>query len=257
MFEKRQSDTIRLLTASNSLSADKIAISNRFQRTEKYFNVKYFSFETPIISALRNMPLKSIFFYPETLQTENFHEYQIPITLQNTRYFSFSDTEYTVLNEPLIPRKLIMDIICDTDSTVVQNNITRYTPTAHWYFPFYNLYPQRREVLSGKTATYTGNGIQYAIYFSLARLKQSDSVEVSVWRKGSESGFLVVSDYNNPAKIWYPQQTTSEPNEKGWQKLSTTFIITEKTPLKTFVWNSNYEKELIYFDDFHVRVWRE
>ncbi|MDR1951104.1 MAG: hypothetical protein LBP96_02605, partial [Bacteroidales bacterium] len=34
MFEKRQSDTIRLLTASNSLSAEKIAISNRFQRTE-------------------------------------------------------------------------------------------------------------------------------------------------------------------------------------------------------------------------------
>jgi hypothetical protein len=257
LFEKRQSNTIRLLIASDSVSAEKIALSDRLQQTEKYINTAHFAFETPLISALHNLEPKSIFFYPNAFEYKNNLGYQIPNYRKNTGYFSFSDTEYTVLSEPIIPRKLIFDVVCDTDSVKYAGKNSYYESSEDPKFRFHNVPIQVREVFSGKRSAYTGKNSQYAMTINLDFLQKADSVEISVWRKGSENGRLVVSDRQNPSAIWFSQQTTSEPDERGWQKLSSAFIVTHKTPLRSLVWNSNFKNETIFFDEFRIMVWRE
>jgi hypothetical protein len=253
-FEKRQANTIRLLNAANALPIEKMTLSACLQQTEKYINPTYLAFETALISALHHMPLKSIHFFSNDDQNL---ENKISDQYQNLRYFSFSEKFYTVLTEPLLPRKLMVDLICNTDSAAWWKEQSYYSSTEYPMLIFSGLHPQKKEVLSGQTATFTGKGVQYALNLFLSTIERNDSIEISVWRKGSDNGFLVVSDHKNPSKIWFTQQTVSEPNEKGWQKLSSTFIVTERTPLKTYVWNANYKNEVIFFDDFRVRIWRE
>ncbi|MCL2682842.1 MAG: hypothetical protein FWE63_05075 [Bacteroidales bacterium] len=220
-FEKRQEHTLRLLDASTAISAEKIAFSENLQVMEKYINSNYFAFETPIITALYNLPQKSIFFIPKGVNNFDNHGFD---RIPNPHYFRFSDQSYTFLEEPLIPRKLIVDTIFDVDS----------------------LY-------------YVGKKTQWGVNYHLGHMLQlGDSVEVSVWRKGSDYGHLVISDRKNPNDIFYIQQTVSEPNEDGWQKLLFAFTLNQnKYPLKAYGWNQNYKNENIFFKEFRVRIWRE
>ncbi|MDR0437732.1 MAG: hypothetical protein LBH22_05460 [Bacteroidales bacterium] len=220
-FEKRQEHTLRLLNASAAIPAEKIALSEDLQVTEKYINSKYLAFETPIITALHNLPQKSIFFIPKDV---NYFDDQVFNNVPNQRYFRFSDQSYTILEEPLIPRKLIVDTIFDIDSVY-----------------------------------YVGKKTQWSVNYYLGHmLELGDSVEVSVWRKGSDRGLLVISDRENPNDIFYIQQTVSEPDENGWQNLLFAFTLNQnKHPLKTYGWNQNYKNEDMFFKEFRVRIWRE
>ncbi|MCL2028183.1 MAG: hypothetical protein FWG79_06820 [Bacteroidales bacterium] len=107
------------------------------------------------------------------------------------------------------------------------------------------------------TSIVTGDGVQYALTRVL-RLQRGDSLYLSVLRKGSSFGDLVLSDdLPGNTKLWMQQQTVLEPDADGWQRLILTFIVPETERYRIYVRNENYKKERIYFDDFRIEIWRE
>jgi len=138
----------------------------------------------------------------------------------NTDYFQFSSLNYTVLHEPIIPRSL---------------------DTLFW----------------SDTVTILGDGRAFGLTVRY-RLQRDDSLSLSVLRKGSDSGHLVVSD-DIPAnhRIWTSEQHISEPNADGWQKLTLIFVADRAERHRFYIMNRNYTDERIYFKNFRVEVWRE
>ncbi len=157
-----------------------------------------------------------------------------------------------------MPRKLIADILYDFEN--VQHGTYNYRKIPNLpRIVFNNVYTQSQQVFSGNYSVFLGKENQYGVDLYLKKiLQRGDSVEISVWRKGSDDGHLIISDDKNPNVIWNREQTISEPDARGWQKLSFVFIHNQnKEPLKTYVMNTNYKKETIFFDDFRLQIWRE
>ncbi|MCL2413184.1 MAG: hypothetical protein FWC98_03495, partial [Bacteroidales bacterium] len=144
----------------------------------------------------------------------------IPNRAFNASYFYFSDANYIVQKEPFISRTL--------------------------YESF----------TSGMVAV-TGNGVQFALT-RWPELHRGDSVSLSVSRKGSDFGHLIISDnLRVNTRLWLTERDISEADTAGWQKLTTTFLI-EKTDIhRIYVMNRNYRNEQIYFKNFHIEIWRE
>ncbi|MDR2906712.1 MAG: hypothetical protein LBU91_01815 [Bacteroidales bacterium] len=222
-FEKRFADVQRLQEAAFAFPSEKIALAEHFQATYKYMDARFLPFETAVISGLYNLPPKSIWLYP-TDSAAPTEDKLTSLVSSHTDYFPFSETQYTVLNEPIIPRKLIFDTVFAPDTAAVTTVENRY-----------------------------------ALGFGFGRLEQGDSIHVEAWRKGSDYGHLVLSDGHNPNIFWMCEQTTGKPNSFGWQKLSYTFVVNQsKEPLKTYVCNLGEEgRETIFFGHLWVRIWRE
>jgi hypothetical protein len=142
------------------------------------------------------------------------------ITTAHSPYFQFSDQNY---------------IICDTS------------------FIKRTLY----KIMSDTVDIFSGDTVQYAATKSLF-LQRGDSISLSVLRKGSDNGLLLLTDHlPQHIKFWMREQFVSEPDTEGWQKLFSTMIISETERYKTYLWNKNHKKEQIYFKDFRVEIWRE
>jgi len=138
----------------------------------------------------------------------------------NPAYFHFRSSNYTVSDTPFIKRTLFKSIVYDTVVTIGGKN-------------------------------------QFALN-AILKLHRGDSVYLSVWRKGSDFGrLLITDDLRISTRLWMPEHDISEPNAAGWQRLSTRLII-DKTDLhKAYVWNENYKNERIYFKNFRIEIWRE
>jgi len=138
----------------------------------------------------------------------------------NTNYFQFSSSNYTLLSESIIPRSL--DILFVFDTTAI-----------------------------------LGDGRQFG-WTIRHMLQRDDSLSLSVWRKGSDFGHLVVSDDRSQnLTFWLEEQDVSEPNSANWQKLSTSFVASQAQSFRFFIYNGNYKEERIYFKNFRIEIWRE
>jgi len=107
------------------------------------------------------------------------------------------------------------------------------------------------------TIAITGDSVQFAFNFVL-KFHRGDSISVSVWRKGSNFGRLLITDnVFRHTRLWMPEQDISEPDSAGWQKLSTSAIIDKTDWHKVYVWNEKYKNEEISFENIRVEIWRE
>jgi len=107
------------------------------------------------------------------------------------------------------------------------------------------------------TIAITGDSVQFAFNFVL-KFHRGDSISVSVWRKGSNFGRLLITDnILRHTRLWLPEQDISEPDSAGWQKLSTSTIIDKTDWHKVYVWNEKYKNEEISFENIRVEIWRE
>jgi len=198
-------------------TADKFALSEDLQELERYIDPTFLAFETPLIAGLHGRPVQSVFFIPER------HPETIPNLSNrtfNANYFPFSSLNYSVKKEPFIPRTPKFIFVQDT------------------------------------LIVATGDNIQFALDVGL-RLHRKDSVHISVWRKGSDNGHLILDNRNPRTSEWTMQRCVSEPNADGWQKLSIIQIARTTEAYAAFVMNTNYRNERIYFKNFRVEVWRE
>jgi len=144
----------------------------------------------------------------------------IPNRTFNPSYFCFSDANYILQKEPFIRRTLYESFIFDT-------------------------------------IVATGNGVEFALTVG-PELHRGDSVSLSVWRKGSDFGNLVISDnLRINTRLWLPEQHVSEADTAGWKKLTTSLLIEKTDWHRIYVMNRNYRNEQIYFKNFRVEVWRE
>jgi hypothetical protein len=145
----------------------------------------------------------------------------IPSITTNSPYFNFATSHYIISDTAFIKR-ILRDTIRDTTGIV-----------------------------------FTGDSIQYASSVSLW-LHRGDSIHISVLRKGSNNGHLIMSDHLPiNTKFWTNEQYISEPDSAGWQRLSIVHIVSETDRYKAYVWNRNYKNEQIYFKDFRIEIWRE
>ncbi|MCL2414425.1 MAG: hypothetical protein FWC94_04145 [Bacteroidales bacterium] len=217
-FEKRHDFVVQLLKHAPQ-AADKFALPEHLQQLERYIDPTFLAFETPLIAKLHGLPSQSVFFIPED-NTKTIPS--IPDRAFNSSYFHFSSPNYIIQKEPFIRRTLYESFAVDT-------------------------------------ITATGNGVQFALTISpRPELHRGDSVSLSVLRKGSDFGHLVISDnLRINTRLWLSEQHVSEPDSAGWQKLTTNFLI-EKTDIhRVYVMNRNYRNEQIYFKNFRVEIWRE
>jgi len=138
----------------------------------------------------------------------------------NTNYFQFSSLNYTFLNESIIPRSLDSLFLFDT-------------------------------------IVMLGDGKQFGLTVRY-RLQRHDSLSLSVLRKGSNFGHLIISD-DHPGnhRVWMPEQHVSEPNADGWQKLTLNFVADRAEWYRMYFINANYINERIYFKNFRIEIWRE
>jgi len=215
-FQARQNYVVRLLDHAPK-TADKFALPEHLQELSRYIDPTFLAFETPLIASLRGRPVQSIFFIPER------NPETIPNLFNHTfneNYFQFSNLNYTVLNESIIPRSL--------DSLFIFDEITAL-----------------------------GEDRQFGLTLQ-HRLQRNDSLSLSVWRKGSDFGHLVISDNDvRNHRLWMSEQYISEPNADGWQKLSIDFVIETRDRYRIYFMNANYRQERIYFKNFRVEIWRE
>jgi|GEM_PF-1802401 len=144
----------------------------------------------------------------------------IPNRTFSSSYFHFFNTDYILYAEPFIRRTLHESFVSDT-------------------------------------ITVTGNGVQFALTVA-SELHRGDSVSLSVLRKGSDFGHLIISDnLRINTRLWLPEQHVSEADTAGWQRLTTQIIIEKTDAHRLYVMNRNYRNERIYFKNFRVEVWRE
>ena len=199
-------------------TADKIALSEHLQELERYIDPTFLAFETPLIAGLHGRPIQSIFFIPER------HQETIPNLSNrtfNANYFQFLSLNYLILDESIIPRSLDSLFVFDDAIDVL------------------------------------GDGKQFGwtVRYTLLR---DDSLSLSVWRKGSDFGHLVLSDnHDRNHQLWKVEQFVSEPNADGWQKLTLNFVAESREVYRMYIMNRNYRNERIYFKNFRVEVWRE
>jgi len=217
-FQTRQNYVVRLLERAPK-TADKLALPEHLQELSRYIDPTFLAFETPLIAGLRRLPMQSIFFIPECERDARFVP-RISNHTFNENYFQFSSLDYTILNTPIIPRSL--DSLFVSDRIVALGDDQRF----------------------GLTVRH--------------KLQRGDSLSLSVWRKGSDFGHLVVSDDRNQnLTFWLEEQLVSEPNSANWQKLSTSFVAPQTQSFRFFVYNRNYKKERMYFKNFRIEIWRE
>ncbi len=257
-FEKRNAAVVKLLRHAPE-TAEKYALPEDFQQLEKYIDPTYLAFETPLIASLSGLPNKSIYFIPTPSETKKSSEIPVIPTLSenvnHTSFFDFPNSEYIVSDTPFVKRTLYQPLYCDFDAVEYRGDLPLYVTSSKE--TFLNVPLQTEETLHKSTAVFTGHGCQYAMILRLP-LERGDSLALSVWRKGADVGHLIISDNRDAnALFWVPEQRISEPNEKGWKKLSTNLILPEKGKYRFYVWNEKYMTEVIYFDEFRIDVWRE
>jgi len=198
-------------------TGQKHAISEKLQLLEKYIDPTYLAFETPIIASLRGLPPQSVYFIP----TEPYRRVpSIPTNIPNSHFFQFSNQEYLISEVPFIPRALY-------------------------------------RVLGDSSFTITGGRIHFALTVRTF-LNRADSVAISVERNGSDFGRLVMADdLPEHIKFWLGEQVVSEPDDEGWQRLSSSWVVQEKDWFRIYVWNENARNERILFRRFRIEIWRE
>ena len=222
-FEKRKNYVVRLLQHAPK-TTDKLALPEHLQQLERYIDPTYLAFETALISSLRRLPMQSIFFIPADTTTSI---PTIPTGKLNSSYFHFFNPTYIVRNTRIINRTLHK--------------------------------PPRDSAIKAlrDTLVVICDSSQFALTVGLY-LRRGDSVSLSVLRKGSDFGHLVISD-NLPinTRLWLSEQYISEADYAGWQTLSTNLIIEKTDWHKTYLMNKNHKNERIYFKNFHIEIWRE
>jgi len=256
-FQERQTFVVKLIEHAPEVG-EKHALPERLQQLERYIDPTYLAFETPLISGLRGLPTKSILFVPEdTTRNRSFLKAQatprISANITNISYFYFSDQDYNLSSQPFIKRSLFEVLrygedtvfACKERVLLFQDNGTQ---------PAFHTIPT--QALPRPPVVYTGPLAQFATVIRVY-LERGDSISASVWRKGSNYGHLVLSDVKTKTDFWLNGQVVLGPTTLGWQKLSLTEIIQSKERFAIYVWNENYKKETIFFDEFRVEIWRE
>jgi hypothetical protein len=223
-FQKRQNYVVKLLSHAPQFT-DKFMLSEHLQQLERYIDPTYLAFETPLIAKFHGLPIQSVFFTPtdttKTIPEITTHKF-------NTSFFPFTNSQYFVYNEPFIKK------------TLVGNE-----KLLEWFRLIY-----KREVVTGDEEVFA--------LTTILGLRRGDSVQLSVMRKGSDFGHLVISD-NLPinTRLWRVQDSVSEADIEGWQKLSMSYIVEKTDRHKVYVMNRNAENDRIEFKNLSIEIWRE
>ncbi|GHV72666.1 hypothetical protein FACS1894201_03260 [Bacteroidia bacterium] len=262
-YQQRYNYMKTFLQAAENTGHSKISMFHELQRVNKYINPRYVAVEMTLVSTLLQHPPTTVYFYdtlrhPEQttgLIVDEVHTYK---TL-NTNYFPFKDSTYTEIFTPLLEHIVIVDVSCGAEHYASDQGIPYLPDENHTKVKFFHVENRvASNAYEGDYAMEATRSSPYVFSTRISDVQPYDMMRVTVLRKGSEEGHLVISDPFG-GKIFYTKEHRIMPmNDTAWQELSILIEIPPNiTSLSVYGWNSTNGNSIVYYDNMHIYTWRK
>lgn len=143
--------------------------------------------------------------------------------------------------------QLAHKVFCGAENTTVIGSDTCYSNDG---LLFYDGIQSSEEVFEGKYAAKASLPFSNALVHEL-KVNPGNFIKASIWKKGGENAFLLISDNN--ASIFLTNTTVDTTLKNGWQKLSLNFMVPpnfSKSSLKLMGYN--VDTTVAFYDNLTI-----